>query len=235
MARFHFKKFSLNDDNTPMKIGMDSVMLGAWAEVPKGARAALDIGSGCGLLSFMLAQRYENLKVTGVEINEGAFGDSLRNLADFYKKENVKFIKADIRELALGEKFDYIISNPPYFGEKTISPHKGRAEARSQGRLDFEILAENVKRFLNLKGSFAVIIPKETFFDFSKSMISHGLFLNRKMQIRHYPHSQVKRLLLEYGFTSAELTEDELVIKTTDNVYTEKYKKLTEEFYIKWT
>ena len=54
---FKFKQFEVQQNKCAMKIGTDAVLLGAWASLEKQPFSVLDIGSGTGILSLMLAQR----------------------------------------------------------------------------------------------------------------------------------------------------------------------------------
>jgi hypothetical protein len=53
---FRFQQFTLRDDRVAMKVGTDGVLLGAWAPIREAGKI-LDIGTGCGIIALMLAQR----------------------------------------------------------------------------------------------------------------------------------------------------------------------------------
>ena len=63
---FNFKYFSVQQNHCAMKVGTDGVLLGAWAH---GGSHVLDIGSGTGLLCLMMAQRFPEAMIDGVEID----------------------------------------------------------------------------------------------------------------------------------------------------------------------
>ena len=66
---FHFKQFSVEDSSSPMKVGTDAVLLGAWTPSLNCADISiLDIGTGCGVIALMLAQRISNANIQAIDI-----------------------------------------------------------------------------------------------------------------------------------------------------------------------
>lgn len=232
MTSFDFKKFSLTDENTPMKIGVDSVILGAWAQ-GENPKKALDIGSGCGLLTFMLVQRYEDIQITGVEIFEPAYDDAVENLKSFYNGKNIRFFNTDIKKWDSHIPYDLIISNPPFFNSSLKPKDKGRAIARFQEELNLQDLTEVVANLLDRQGRFSLIIALSDFDIANKVFIKNHLFLHRKTFILHNPVKKSKRVLLEYRKQKCEnVSVSELVIKDIDGSYTDEFIRLTTDFYL---
>jgi tRNA1Val (adenine37-N6)-methyltransferase len=232
MSRFDFKKFSLSDDNTPMKIGMDSVILGAWSSVPVQGRA-LDIGTGCGLLAFMLARRSPRLSITGVEIYKPAYNDAVENLKNFSLPHNINFVNADIRAWNDNRGFDLVITNPPYFKGDLKPGDGGRSLARFQDGLPLDLLVEKVSKLLKPSGRFSIIIPAGQAFEMNRTCVSSGLILQRKLNVRHRIDLPVKRILLEFGYENPhKIVDEELVIEDASGEYTSEYKRLTRDFYL---
>src|SRR5688572_23491589 len=79
---FHFKQFSVRHDRCAMKVGTDAVLLGAWVDV-SGVKNVLDIGTGSGVITLMLAQRTTNsVKIESVEIEKSAADQAAENFRD---------------------------------------------------------------------------------------------------------------------------------------------------------
>ena len=229
---FSFKKFHLIDENTPMKIGIDSVILGAWAD-GRNADSVLDIGSGCGILSFMLAQRFNNVNVTGVEIYEEAYDDSITNLELFLGRKKIRFFNNDIKDWETESEFDLIISNPPYFSGSIIPKDEGRFMARFQSELSLVDLAKSVEKHLSDRGNFSLLMPYSEYSRANNVFNDFGLFLHRKTEIKHLPNSDSKRILLEYRKSkSNKIYSSELIIKNLDGNYTNEFISLTKDFYL---
>ncbi|NPA44476.1 MAG: methyltransferase, partial [Chlorobi bacterium] len=111
---FQFQQFKINQDKTAMKVGVDSVLLGASASF-NNPKNILDIGAGTGLLSFMAEQR-TNAKITAVEIEYNAFLQCKENILHNKKEKHIEVINISIQKFAQDYiyKFDHIICNPPY-------------------------------------------------------------------------------------------------------------------------
>jgi len=215
-----------------MKIGMDSVILGAWVEGRK-ATTALDIGSGCGILTFMLAQRFEEIKITGVEIFELAYDDSLENLQEFYNPMNIRFFNNDIKDWESYQKFDLIISNPPYFSGSLKPKDIGRTIARFQEELNLQDLAKVVQNHLSDSGNFSLLLALSDFETADKVFNDNGLFLHRKTLIKHLSSTVSKRALLEYRkYPCQGIFYNKLIVKNIDDTFTDEFKALTRDFYL---
>lgn len=216
-----------------MKVGTDSVLLGAWT--PAGAPSRiLDIGAGTGLLSLMMAQRFPSAQIWAIECNDEAAKECQANVA-LSPWPHIVVVTADIRQWETPEKYDLIISNPPFFSEKTLSPDRVRALSRSNEHLPFSDLLHCVARLLSPMGLFSVVIPykKETYF----VEIAHhiGLYPTRILHVQGTPESATKRSLLVFSFqkTTTPLIET-LVIEKGRHQYTQEYQELTKNFYLKF-
>ena len=63
---FRFKQFTIHQEQCAMKVGTDGTLLGAWAQ---GGERILDIGTGTGLIALMMAQRFPQSQVVGIDID----------------------------------------------------------------------------------------------------------------------------------------------------------------------
>ena len=216
-----------------MKVGTDSVLLGAWT--PAGAPSRiLDIGAGTGLLSLMMAQRFPSAQIWAIECNDEAAKECQANVA-LSPWSHIVVVTADIRQWETPEKYDLIISNPPFFSEKTLSPDRVRALSRSNEHLPFSDLLHCVARLLSPMGLFSVVIPykEETYF----VEIAHhiGLSPTRILHVQGTLEAPIKRSLLVFSFqkTTTPLIET-LVIEKGRHQYTQEYQELTKNFYLKF-
>lgn len=158
---FEFKQFVVHQDRCGMKVGTDGVLLGAWAE---GGKHILDIGTGTGLIALMLAQRYQDAEITGVELNEQAALQAQENVdaspfAHQITIENVTIQRFSL-QTSLQGYFDSIVSNPPFYHSLKSKNHE-RTLARHTESLAFTELFEAVSLLLAPKGCFSAVIPVE--------------------------------------------------------------------------
>lgn len=237
MSQFSFKQFSITQDESAMKVGTDGVLLGAWCRVDASVRRILDIGTGTGVIAIMLAQRAPEAHITGVDIE--SVDEARRNAAASPWGERLSMVQSPVQEFGAGEEFDLIVSNPPYFLDSLKCPQKERTTARHTDSLSFGELCEAVARLLSPEGRFAVVLPVNEGRKFVKTALS---FLNpvRCTEVKTTPRRGAKRVLMEFArldasSPSADFVRDELVIGTGEHeCYTEGYKALTRDFYLKF-
>lgn len=228
---FRFKQFTINDDKCAMKVGTDGVLLGAWVDV-ENCNSILDVGTGSGLIALMLAQRTDAF-IKGVEIEEKSYKQALENVKKTRFKDRIEIFHSSYQQFLSDDRFDLIISNPPFFEKSLKSPDCHRNFARHNDTLSFEILIKKSVQLLSQKGRFAVIIPVDSFMSFNQTAEINGLNLIRKTNVRPTPVSSVKRTLLEYALLSENCMEDELLIEISRHVYSNIYTELTKDFYLK--
>ncbi|MBQ6583784.1 MAG: methyltransferase, partial [Alistipes sp.] len=157
MSSFRFKQFKVEQDGVAMKVGTDGVLLGAWADC-SSASSILDIGTGTGVIALMLAQRSSARHIVGVDIDTAAVECAAANFAASPWAERLTAVESSVQEFG-GERFDLIVSNPPYFVDSLHSPDGQRTVARHTTELTFETLDCSVCRLLADGGRFALILP----------------------------------------------------------------------------
>lgn len=235
---FRFKQFDVDHSRSPMKVGVDGVMLGAWVGVDS-IRRILDVGCGCGLISLMLAQRNPEVEVLGIDIYGPAVEEAEENFMRSPWNDRLKAIKTDFCEFAVeGEnigRFDLIVSNPPFFDDgvnPTLSPRLG---SRHTGGLSPVSLLTMGEHLLTPGGRIAMIVPPERFSDLKEAAAYKSLSICRCCKLISVEGKDPKRLLLEFKKESnASPVIESLTINHTDGTYTSRYKIITSPFYLKF-
>ena len=232
MSGFRFKQFAVEQDDVAMKVGTDGVLLGAWA-VCDGAKRILDIGTGTGVISLMLAQRNSEAEVHAVEIDETATQRARSNFDLSPWAERLEVECCAVQEFSSDEKFDLIISNPPYFVDSLLPPDAKRSTARHTHDLSFEELDNAVCRLLADEGRFALILPIT---EFEKYLTITQLHLVRHCDVYPKVGAAIKRVMAEFALhATAEVKHETITIEQDKRGdYTDEYRALTKDFYLKF-
>ncbi len=228
---FQFKQFRLAHSRSAQKIGTDSVILGSWLKAEK-ADSILDIGSGCGLLAFMLAQKFPQAQVLGVELDFASFEESLENCTSSPFKERVNFIQSDFTQWSSNKHFDLIVSNPPYFesGQNTDRPE--RDNARRQKSLNHTILLKKMSQLLTEAGSIYLVLPPFEAANFIDLAKQEGLYLSRFCKVKSKANTATKRCLFSLSRQATQSHNEELILYLEDGSRHPQHAKLTQDFYL---
>ena len=230
---FKFKQFTINHASGVMKVGTDGVLLGAYVDA-KNYSNILDIGSGTGLVALMLAQK-SNALITTIDINPLAFANASQNISNspWCSRINVKNIP--LQKFVPTEKFDLIVSNPPFFDTDVRAPNQERAIARHNLELKHEDVLDFSNRFLLNDGHLILIYPADIADEFVVKALNYGLFLQDVMNIKGHVKSKVVRKIVKFGRTKGLNTESTICIeKENRHDYTDEYKQLTKDYYLKF-
>ena len=233
---FQFKQFSIQQNRCAMKVGTDSVLLGAWCPLENNPFSVLDIGAGTGILSLMIAQRSNSEQIDALEIDEDAFEQCVENFENSPWGDRLYCFHAGLDEFIdePEDEYDLIISNPPFYTEDYKTENSQRDLARFQDAMPFEDLIEAADLLLSEKGIFAVIIPykeEERFIDLCADVELYPVKVTR---VKGTPTTEIKRSLLAFKrYELSTLTADELVIEINRHEYTDDYINLTRDFYLK--
>lgn len=219
-----------------MKVGTDAVLLGAWAKT-YGVRRALDIGTGTGIISLMLAQKCGGT-IDAIDIDEVAAGEAKENAANSPWKDRVHVHHISLQDFAKmqDEKYDLVVSNPPYFNDSQTATEASRTKARHTVLLPFPDLIQNASKLLSKEGKFYVILPTKEGELFRELAEAKGLHLRRLTRVKTTPEKPEKRVLMQFGFTGKRQVSESTLVIEKDNLnaqhYTDEYKELTKEYYL---
>jgi len=215
-----------------MKVGTDGVLVGAWSPL-NAPRRILDIGTGSGLIALMLAQRFTQAEVYGIDIDESAIMQARENAeaSPFSARVHLEHVSLEQAPFAEGW-FDAIVCNPPFYEEDLLPPEEGRCNARHTTSLPFDTLISRSSELLSAQGQFCVIIPSNSFESFHRLCFEHGLFLQARCLVKTSARRAPKRILVCYSKTKVEHIDEQHLTLNEGNARSREYAQLTADFYL---
>lgn len=231
-STFRFKQFEIVNSLSAMKVGTDGVLLGAWADNDKTDRI-LDIGSGSGLISLMLAQRFPDARITGIEIDPQATAEARLNASNTAWQDRITFICNDFCEWSTDEKFDMIVSNPPFFTNGLKSPDSSRATARHAAGLSPASILDRASKMLDPDGVIAMIVPADMVDNLIFEATMHRLNPLKITNVTTRAGKPPRRALISFTPKACAVASSIFTISGADG-FTPEYRDLTHEFYLEF-
>ena len=231
---FNFKQFTIYQDKSAFKVGTDGVLLGACADIT-GVKRILDIGSGTGLISIMLAQRCD-AEITAIEPDYESYIQTCENVSRCNWHERIKVEHTDLQNFnPVQGKFDLIVTNPPYFSDSLKNPDLRKSSARHNDSLTSDEILEGVIKLMEDEGRLQLILPYVEGNIFIAEAHKYGLYCNNILKIKPLPSSEIRRLILTFSRNQIKPAEKFLTIEHgRRHEFTEEYINLTKEFYLKF-
>ncbi|MDD4656211.1 MAG: methyltransferase [Bacteroidales bacterium] len=257
MASFYFKKFVVEQSNSAMKVNTDGVLLAAWVSLDAPVKL-LDIGSGTGVISLIIAQRLEeilsnNFNITAIDVDYNSYLESYNNFKNSIWSDNLEALHISLQDLYLDYKsstvgqgkFNLILSNPPFFTNSLPAPSKRRNIARHNHSLPLELLLESSTLLLKEGGLLAVVLPVEEGERLLEMVSANKEFVVKRVcKVKTVLSKPPKRYLIELCMLKNtllvakdahfELKQETLVIQQKGGeCYTQEYNELVKRFYLK--
>jgi tRNA1Val (adenine37-N6)-methyltransferase len=222
---FHFKEFKIDQSDCAMKVNTDGVLLAALVQA-KNPQRILDVGTGTGLISLMLAQRFETASIDAVEIDEKAAKRAEINFKESPFARRLTSIHSSIKS------YDLIISNPPFFINSLKSEDFTKEIARHTSQDFFENLLDHSVIKLGPNGCLVMILPIETSILIEKLVEKNpNLHLNEIIVIQSFDDSKPHRKILKIGLNPTELNLNKFVIYEAQGIYSSEYQNLLKDFF----
>lgn len=218
-----------------MKVCTDACILGAYADTTN-ARRVLDIGTGTGLLSLMLAQRSDAL-IDAVEIDDAAYGQAQTNIAESPFADRVSLYHQSIQSFShqyrANPPYDLIISNPPFYQHSLQSPDWQTNKALHAATLTFDELVEAVVCLLSPDGRFTVLLPPFEAQQLTEAAQKKALYLSEKLLIQHDSQKAVFRHILSFGKKPVSVQQEYTLVihEAHSNTYSDKFRRLLSDYY----
>jgi tRNA1Val (adenine37-N6)-methyltransferase len=233
---FRFKQFTVYQDRCAMKVTMDACIFGAWVQVRDDMRHVLDVGTGTGLLSLMLAQRFPLLEIDAIEIDSASASQAAENVAASPFADRIRVIAGDARELLLHRKYDLLISNPPFFHRSLQSGDTRRMDVRHANSLSMQDLLRLGAEALRPDGQIAVLWPMTENRRWWRVAQTEGFYLGDQLCIQSNTNARRSCTASTYrrGSPTSSIGRSEVLsIMNNDGSYTDRFAELLGPFYLK--
>lgn len=231
---FSFKQFTVQQEHSAMKVCTDACLFGAYVAdqvKTKSSANILDIGTGTGLLSLMLAQKVPGM-IDGVEIDKAACQQTKENFELSPWKERLAVFNSDILKFDAVKKYDCIISNPPFFENDLKSVDSNKNNAKHDTGLTLEQLLTIANKHLDDDGMFAVLLPYHRVEECISLAEKNSFFLNKKILVRQTEKYNYFRGMLFFSRQQGLITEEEISIKTDNDKYSMRFAELLKDYYL---
>ena len=217
-----------------MKINTDGVLLGAltFAENPM---SIIDIGTGTGVIALMLAQRFINARVDAVEIDISAAETARKNFKSSVFVERLHIFPNSIETFfdeRPDNKYDLIISNPPFYLNSLESPKKEKSVAKHTDHDFFDVLMSGIAEHLSKKGLCWLILPVQTAMLIKQLAKQNHLYLQKTIAIRSFENSEPHREIVCFGFEDVLTETTNFTIYEATGIYSDEYKTLLQPYFL---
>lgn len=214
-----------------MKVGTDAVLLGSWVNAG-GVKKILDIGTGTGIIAMMLAQK-STAEIDAIDVDLNACIQAKENVSESAWAERIRIYNISFQEFSASakNKYDLIVSNPPYFSDAPKPLTIERIQSRHTDLLPFDELASGIKKIISPEGKFCVVLPCREGKNFMDIALRYGLFSNKILRVKTV-HDKEKRILLELSPQMQTIIEEEITIQNDEHTFSKEYADLTREFYL---
>ncbi len=234
-APFRFKNLVVHHHLSSLKVNTDGVLLAAWASSQVSASNGLDIGSGSGVISLILAAEHPGLQMKGIDIHESSVYQANYNAEVNGLSSKVHFELMDATKFVSKVSFDLIISNPPFFSNSTLSSSRDKQLAKHTGSLNIQSLIRKVALLLGPSGYFYVVLPAVSQEEISDQLVLCGLYIEELVQVSSFPDSKPFNHMYRISRREVDRADvSNLAIYETKGVYHKKYRSLTRNLYLKF-
>jgi tRNA1Val (adenine37-N6)-methyltransferase len=237
---FQFKQFTVHQDKCAMKVTTDACLFGAWAanevkSLKSEVRNVLDIGTGTGLLSLMLAQKNPAAVIDAFEIDEVAAAQAEKNVADSPWSGRIQIIRADAKVYEYNRQYDIIISNPPFYERELKGSNRLRNLAHHNEGLLLPDLLHIIKKGLKAGGNFFLLLPYKRNAEIKNMLTRQEFPVIRIILIKPSVNNDYFRIAISGTKESRHESEtiiEEISIKDEDDRYTPEFISLLKDYYL---
>jgi tRNA1Val (adenine37-N6)-methyltransferase len=230
LSVFRFKQFDVKQANNPLKVGTDAMLLGAFIDATN-KKSGLDLGTGTGVLSLMVAQKNAEIFIDSVEINSLAAAECSFNFEQSVWSNRLNCLEGDYLKIDFPKPYDLIFSNPPYHLESIIGENLDYNRAKHSDSNELAELFRLVNRILSEDGDFWLILPFQLQTYIQEIAGENQLYCKQLIQIHAKENKRNTRVVFQFQKKQSNLSITDFYIRNADNSYTEAYIQLTKAYH----
>ena len=226
----------VNQSQNGYRFSIDSVLLAGHVGSHPGNRV-VDLGTGCGIIPLILASRYREIKIYGIEIQKQLSQIAQLNVEENRMQERISIICKDMKTLCKSEfsgHVNLIVSNPPYRKNNSgrISLNAQKAVAKHEIKAALTDVIETAGRLLDISGKLMIIYPAERMVEVMVQMISFKIEPKKIRLIHSRNHTEAKLTIVEgvKGGQPGVHIAPPLIIYKSNGQYTDETQKMYELF-----
>jgi tRNA1Val (adenine37-N6)-methyltransferase len=230
---FRFKQFTVDQSGCAMKINTDGVLLGALIEADQ-PKTILDIGTGTGVIALMLAQRFTDAQIDAVEIDPMAAQTAGSNFINSVYAERLNVYPIGFEQFLEqypANRYDLIVSNPPFFINSLKSPRANKELAKHTDEGFFKKMLAGISMHLTISGLGYLVLPLETAKLARNIASENGLFIKKIISIHSYKDSAPHREILVLSLDKTKADDERFVIYDNPKIYSRQYQELLKNFF----
>ena len=231
MAVFAFKDFVVRQDNSPLKVNTDAILLGASIPFVPEHASVLEVGTGNGVIALLLALRFPTAVITGIDPHLGAFSDAQLNFQHSAFFERLHARNCSLAELPIADQYHIIVSNPPYFIDSLIAENPEGQQAKHVSAGAYFELIEDMKSRLTKEGQLWLILPPKVADQTTEFFAIRGLYCTQKLRFHAHPSKPDKRWILCFQSLESPCRVQEFCIRNEDGSYHADYRQLAGRYH----
>ena len=194
-------RIQVKQNRTGYRFSIDAVLL-AYQAAPRSGDKVIDLGTGCGIISLIMAFRHPDITVYAIEVQEELAQVAIANVKNNHLQDRITVLGADMKTIKpdmTAGPVDLVVCNPPYRrpGSGRINPHNQRAVARHELKANLQDVIGSAGRMLKTAGRFVVIYTAERTTDIFFQMRTDGIEPKCMRTIHSNSRSEAKLILIE--------------------------------------
>ncbi|WP_163133003.1 tRNA1(Val) (adenine(37)-N6)-methyltransferase [Agarivorans sp. Alg241-V36] len=230
---FTFKQFHVAHDQCAMKVGTDGILLAAWLNLAN-AKRILDVGTGTGLISLIMAQRCQGrARIDAIDIEPDAVEQAKLNVANSPWPNAIQVALSSMQDYQAAHSYDLIVSNPPYFPAGQSFEQK-RQQARHNGSLDAQQFFLSLTELSHSNTELALVLPCDVAEHWQQHALRNNWYLIQQADVQSVTSKPAIRSLLRFSKLQLQpVKKEQILIYQADNAYSKQYVELCRDLYLK--